>query len=219
MNLQAAIDAVRDESLERGTAELMTRRRVLASVERSPSRRLHVVVAAVIASMFGASAFAWYARTPEPAAAPEIVGEANAIAAVEPIAAPARVAVHVEVATIDTVEPTHIEPTVARVGMTDKAIAKSEPAPDPELALYATAHRLHFQDRNLLAAADAWDRYLAVAPAGKLAPEARFNRLVALVRLERWDDAARALATFDDAAYRPADIAKLRSLVEARRPR
>ena len=87
------------------------------------------------------------------------------------------------------------------------------------LALYATAHHLHFQKHDMASAIAAWDRYLAAAPAGKLAPEARYNRLVALVRLERWDDAARALDVISDATFRPADIAKLRALISSRQPR
>jgi hypothetical protein len=243
MSLQAAIDAVRDESVERGTAELMTRRRVLASIERSPSRRVHALVAAVIATMFGASAFAWYARAPE-RATPVVVQEMTSdVATAEPIASPERVAVRVEptadvepaaavepaarveaavVTPVETEPPPRPEPRLAVEPHPEPRLAvepQPSPQPDAELALYGTAHRLHFQQHDLVAAVDAWDRYLAAAPAGKLAPEARFNRLVALVRLQRWDDAAHALDAFDDPSFRPADLAKLRKLISSRRLR
>ncbi|HEY5950721.1 MAG TPA: hypothetical protein VIV40_34755, partial [Kofleriaceae bacterium] len=55
---------------------------------------------------------------------------------------------------------------------------------------------------------------LAAAPSGKLAPEALFNRLVALVRLSRWDEAQRALSSVDD-GFRAADLVKLRAIVSS----
>ena len=73
---------------------------------------------------------------------------------------------------------------------------------------------MHFVERDMARAVAAWDRYLAAMPAGQLAPEARFNRLVALVKLERWEDAARAIETVD-ASSRPADIERLRAVISA----
>lgn len=230
MNVQAAIAAVRAESVERGALERATRGRVLASIERSPRRRVHAVLAAVIASMFGASAFAWYARAPHHAAAvPVVASEPAAVTTTEPVVAGNRVvarepAVAIEPAVAEPELPVVAVPTVTRAAVTrDEPIDEPVPAPtaptiapepDAELALYASAHQLHFQTHDMTAALAAWDRYLAAAPSGKLAPEARFNRLVALVRLSRWDEAQRALSSVDD-GFRAADLVKLRAIVSS----
>ncbi len=224
MNLQDAIDAVREESLDNKGGSLRTRGRLLAAVERSPRRRVHAVVAAVIASMFGASAFAWYARDPAP------VPTQPAIVVSEPAVLPVETprAIERTVARIDPViEPEPVPaPAVSardvREPAIERAAAVPEPTvtqPDPELALYAAAHDLHFKQQNMAAALDAWNRYIDAAPNGRLVPEARFNRLVALVKLERWDDAARELATFDDPLFRPRDIERLRALIASHRQR
>ena len=256
MKLDAAIAAARAESLEHGAGSPGTRRRVLASIERSPRRRLHAVVAAVIASMFGASAFAWYARTPhtkpatpaaevapavathEPAArvgrsaTPAVVIEesppapAPIVAVPEPVqtpaakprpaiepAAPMSPAAQPAVATAVT---SPAEPAVATAVTSPAQPALAVPAHDAALDLYAAAHDLHFQQRDMAAAVAAWDRYLAAAPRGTLAPEARFNRVVALVRLARWDEAAQGLDAID-ATFRPTDVARLRDVIRTRR--
>jgi hypothetical protein len=219
MNLDAAIRAVRAESLDRSTGARVTRDRVLESVARSPRRRLHAVVAAVIASMFGASAFAWYVRTPAPPPprAAVLAPVDTPAAAIEPVAPRVRTTKAVELPVIEpVVEEPRIEPaprieSKPRLG----EAAPATPAPDAELALYATAHELHFRARDLSAAVDAWTRYIDAAPSGKLAPEARFNRLVALVRLQRWAEAKQALATID-ADFRPRDVERLRAIVDKR---
>lgn len=245
MNLHDAIGAVRAESLERTNRSGATRARVLESLERSPRRRLHAAVAAVIASLFGASAFAWYAQRPTapPAKAPVIALESTAVetAAREPstprevtvvrIEAPPPVEAstslgqaaevsHVPSPPAARAEVSHVpSPPAARVEVSPAAEVSHAAQPpaverDAELTLYAAAHRLHFVERDLARAVAAWDRYLAATPDGRLAPEARFNRLVALVKLERWDEAARAIETVD-ASSRPADVEKLRALIKA----
>jgi hypothetical protein len=249
MNIDAAISAARAESLERGTGHRTTRDRVLESCSRSPRRRLHAVVAAVIASMFGASAFAWYASAPQvpPPRAPVIAPAPTSVTASEPVATAERTVVRIEPVVVeqtdvaaDVVESAapakparpavapvdiarvDVEPTLApaeiRGPSQPEATGPSQPASpvrDAELELYATAHQLHFQRRDLPAAIVAWDQYLAATPHGRLAPEARFNRLVALVRLQRWDDAARALDTID-ASFRPRDVDRLRAVIRSR---
>lgn len=246
MNLHAAIEAARAESADDAAGPSATRRSVLAAIERSPRRRLHLVVAAVIASMFGASAFAYYARTPRPARpAPTVATAPSTMPApdtraigprVERIAAapppiappidppidppiappidpprvtPARVVPPRVTSATPAVEAREAEPATPVVG------AAPAPQRDPELAMYSEAHQLHFRDRNMAAAVDAWNRYLAAAPDGKLAPEARFNRVVALVKLERWSEAARALEELGDSTFRAAELARLRAVVSS----
>jgi hypothetical protein len=72
---------------------------------------------------------------------------------------------------------------------------------DAEESLYATAHRIHFVDHDPASALKAWDSYLATYPNGRFALEARYNRALTLVRLDRRDEARAALAPFADGTY------------------
>jgi hypothetical protein len=72
---------------------------------------------------------------------------------------------------------------------------------DPTLALYRAAHAAHFVDRDPARALVAWDAYLRAAPHGEFAPEARYNRALALVRLGRNQEAKSALEPFANGAY------------------
>jgi hypothetical protein len=92
------------------------------------------------------------------------------------------------------------EPQTARTAIPASAppIASSEPStPAPEsaeLGLFRRAQRLHLdRDPGALAA---WDAYLRVASDGVLAPEARYNRALCLVRLGRAGEAREALEPF-----------------------
>jgi hypothetical protein len=97
------------------------------------------------------------------------------------------------------------------------AAAAGEPAPDStepsaEERAYRRAHLAHFGGGPPAEALRLWDAYLAAYPRGALAPEARYNRAVCLVRLSRFDDAARALRSFADGAvggYRQYDAGVL----------
>jgi hypothetical protein len=93
-----------------------------------------------------------------------------------------------------------------------KAHAAPEPAPppkshsrravspaldvDPEHELYRAAHHAHFVAQDHAAALSAWDAYLAGAPTGRFAVEARYNRALCLLRLGSTDAARAALAPF-----------------------
>lgn len=97
-----------------------------------------------------------------------------------------------------------------------QAIAAPE-APDA-LALFREAQRLHFRDKAWRSALAAWDAYLREAPQGELAPEARWNRAICLVRLARNAEARRALAPFaqgQDGGYRQAEARALLEAVDA----
>jgi hypothetical protein len=62
------------------------------------------------------------------------------------------------------------------------------------IELFREADRLHrTRDPRALAA---WDTYLRAAPGGALAPEARYNRALCLVRLRKLADARVALQPF-----------------------
>jgi len=88
-------------------------------------------------------------------------------------------------------------------------------APDPHAELFAEAHRLHFIDRDPARALAAWDRYLAAAPDGRFAPEARYNRALALVRLGRHVEARTELAAFANGTYGNYRRDEAKSLLDA----
>jgi hypothetical protein len=79
-------------------------------------------------------------------------------------------------------------------------------------ALYSAAHHAHFASQDWGAALAGWDRYLAAAPRGAFAAEARYNRALCLVRLGRVGEARTALEPFAGGAfgeYRRAEASKL----------
>jgi hypothetical protein len=81
-----------------------------------------------------------------------------------------------------------------------------------EQALYVAAHGAHFVDRDPDAALRGWDAYLADYPDGRFALEARYNRSMCLVRLERRDEARTALGPFargDYGGYRQREAREL----------
>lgn len=90
-----------------------------------------------------------------------------------------------------------------------------EPAQSPEIeALYRTAHELHFRGGDAAKALAAWDAYLAAEPSGRFLVEAKYNRAIVLVKLERYDDARAALGPFargdvTPAGYRQAEAKAL----------
>lgn len=86
------------------------------------------------------------------------------------------------------------------------------PVPDTELRVYRVAHDLHFRGTNAARALAAWDAYLAEFPSGVLAPEARWNRALALIKLGRTADALAALEPFarsGEGAYRQREAIRL----------
>jgi hypothetical protein len=85
-------------------------------------------------------------------------------------------------------------------------------ARDPAFELYKDAHRAHFVERDDARALTAWNAYLRAAPGGSFAMEARYNRALCLVRLQRSAEARAALKPFAEGrygGYRQAEAAKL----------
>src|SRR5262249_54070504 len=72
---------------------------------------------------------------------------------------------------------------------------------DAELELYREAHRAHFGGHDSAAALAAWDAYLQKSPKGRFALEARYNRALCLVRLDRKAEARAALEPFARGAF------------------
>ncbi len=88
------------------------------------------------------------------------------------------------------------------------------PAPENPTALYARAHAAHFVDRDDVRALAAWDAYLAAAPDGQLAPEARYNRGIALMRLGELAQAREAFIPFAQGALGDYRQEEAQALVE-----
>ena len=89
--------------------------------------------------------------------------------------------------------------------------AQSAPAPTPD-ALFRIANRAQFSGRDPAAAVALWDQYLSAAPNGALAPEARYNRGIALTQLGRKGEARAALQPFargDYGTYRQSEAQQL----------
>lgn len=89
--------------------------------------------------------------------------------------------------------------------------AVQDATPDP-LQPFRAAQRLQFKEKNWAAALAAWDHYLRQTPHGALAPEARWNRAICLLRLERTAEARQALRPFAQGAeggYRQAQAQAL----------
>jgi hypothetical protein len=70
-----------------------------------------------------------------------------------------------------------------------------------EAEAYTRAHRLHFDGADPAAALAAWDDYLRHFPEGRFAPDARYNRAIALLKLRRYAEAREALQPFADGVY------------------
>jgi TolA-binding protein len=84
---------------------------------------------------------------------------------------------------------------------------------------YDNAHRLHFLVHDYAAALAAWDEYLNELPTPVLHVEAHYNRAICLLRLERYEDAKRALAPFAAGIYgkyRQRDAAALMRAIQAK---
>ena len=153
-----------------------------------------MVLAVIAAMLFGSTAFAYFEiRSPSPSPAP----------APAPAPAPTPTPIPIPTAT-PTATPTLIAtPPPRRV---------QRASPDAELAAYRVAHEAHFHGDDPAAALAAWDAYLAAYPGGNFAVDARYDRALALIKLQRYDDARRALAPFVAApagSYHQADAAKL----------
>lgn len=92
------------------------------------------------------------------------------------------------------------------------AAAPAPSPPDETLVLFRSAQALQFRDKAYAKALAGWEAYLRAAPGGALAPEARWNRAVCLLRLGRKPEARIALEPFAqgmEGGYRQAEAARL----------
>ncbi len=148
---------------------------------------------------------------PGPGLAPSVPASAAVVPApsVAPVAAPT-----VADEPPPAPAPVHaaLRPSSSSAGSVASAASTAAAARADEERLYADAHRAHFETREYPRALAAWDTYLAAYPAGRLAPEARYNRALCLVRLGRRSEAQIALEGFargDYGTYRRAESSRL----------
>jgi hypothetical protein len=123
-------------------------------------------------------------------------------------------------------KPVESKPVESKpVESTPRVTTASPPAETPkaqpsgELVAYRRAHELHFRGSDPKAALRAWDDYLAKYPNGALAPEARYDRALVLVKLSRWAEARAALAPFANAkvgSYRQKEAAEILAAIRDR---
>jgi hypothetical protein len=117
---------------------------------------------------------------------------------------------HEQPTPVPAVEPAPAPTAVAAAPPTPTATPAPESA---ELALFRRAQRLHLaRDPRALSA---WDDFLRVAGEGALAPEAKYNRALCLIRLGRAADAKRALTPFAGGEYGNYRRAEAKSLIDA----
>ena len=223
--LAGALVALREEQTGRDeTTAAETRRRVLLAATGQRRRKLLVLRVVVPLAAVVAIGTAWAAagrrlpweeraaQIPEPApstTAPDLRATAPLPAPQIPIPAPSPAALP--------------EADAGADAGVDHAFAAGAPASavrptgagDREDALYREAHEAHFVTRDAARALVAWERYLAVFPRGRLAPEARYNRALVLVRLGRTDEARVALTPFANAPTGSYRQAEARSLLDA----
>jgi TolA-binding protein len=75
------------------------------------------------------------------------------------------------------------------------------PLTEAEFQRYRLAHEAHFIKKDPEAALALWNDYLAHAPSGRLAVEARYNQALCLLKLGRTREAKHALAPFVSGTY------------------
>ena len=124
-----------------------------------------------------------------------------------------------EPARVEKLEPAPAPASAPRptpaVNRAPRATPRTTRPTDPELELYRSAHALHFSGADPRAALAAWDAYLARAPGGRFALEARYNRAICLARVGETSLAQRALEPFASGAYGAYRQESARTLLDA----
>jgi TolA-binding protein len=86
-------------------------------------------------------------------------------------------------------------PSGARAQTPEQGLAHPhDKAHASEFVVYERAHRSHFHQDHAAEALRLWEAYLEQFPSGRFLPEARFNRAVCLVRLDKLAQARETLA-------------------------
>lgn len=242
--LESAFDALREDASARDASqESATRARILAIASTQKRRRLTtlrlvlplaaVLAASTVWAASGGHLTHLYSMTSAlfKAKAPAHFEDARSTA-ISPTAVP--IPTPPPTATPDpgfAISPSELPsgPVLAprapsRERITSKAIASSAqsqtapPVIDDETRRYRAAHEAHFIAHDPTQALELWNAYLSRYPSGLYAPEAQYNRALSLLRLERREEARRALLPFahgDFAGYRQAEAKALLDRLDA----
>ncbi|HEX6276659.1 MAG TPA: hypothetical protein VFZ53_26635 [Polyangiaceae bacterium] len=219
--LDEAVGALREEGTSDDAAHRFTRARVMASLHQGTVKRrtrlafiLPIAATFLATSAWGVSsgrarvwvedirtAIGFSTSQKAPAQAPAKVAKRAAHA---PEAAPAPAAPPPPIAPVVEEPPAPVAEEAPKAAP-EAAVAQASAAPDAgldaELELYRSAHRAHFGGGDPAGALAAWDAYLKKAPKGRFALEARYNRALCLVRLDRKAEARAALEPFAKGSF------------------
>ncbi len=110
------------------------------------------------------------------------------------------------------------QPTRDEVEITEDDIAAAPVEIDTrDRESFQAAHALHFGGASPELALRAWDTYLSEFPEGRFVPEASWNRVICLLRLERREEARAVLERFARGAYGSVRREDAEQLLEATR--
>ncbi|MBN2193871.1 MAG: hypothetical protein JW751_13735 [Polyangiaceae bacterium] len=222
--LSQASRALRETTQDDDAAARFTRARVMASLHQARRRRgiRFAILIPLAAILVGSTAWgAASGRFPAVfrAVVGLVVGQPKLEPAEPPPAAPTRraagaptkapTALPIDSAEDEVeIEPgdTDGEPTVEEQAPAPPPAPSARRAPiDPEgsvaFAAYRRAHEAHFSAQDPAAALAAWNEYLRLAPGGRFALEASYNRALCLVRLGRGTEALAALGPFAEGRF------------------
>ncbi len=185
MTLEEATRALREDGAMDMARKRALRDRVLAAPRKRSLRAIRwaMPIAAVLAA-----ASVWASVTREHhVSAPVVTPIAPVVAPIVPVAP-----VIVTTANVIASAPAPVAPPVH--------VASTKPPPDDSerraLRAYREAERLQFDEKDYARALEAWDRYVPLAGKSPLLVDAKWQRALCLVRLERSDEAREALAPF-----------------------
>ena len=230
--LERGVRALRDSADGRAPQAEETLARVLRDLRRAPVRRpaptwsrawllaaallaistaaaarsggLERVFRALVGESSDSTPLAHTAPRPAPAVPSAVVAPAPTSAeeapAIEPTTLAPAPAPAPAPATVRTPRPTAVATAPAPA---PAASAPSIPSAPSDDQAFANAHALHFHGSDPARALAAWDDYLHDFPAGRFAPEARYNRAIDLLKLGRAAEAKDALQPFASGAYGP----------------
>lgn len=239
--LESAFDALREDASARDASqESATRARILAIASTQKRRRLTTLRLVLPLAAVLAASTVWAAsgrhlmhlysmtsalfETKAPAGS-EDRGARSIV--ISPPAIPIPISPTATPNPVLSISPSALpsaRSTPSRERIASRAAASSAqsstlpPVIDDETRRYHVAHQAHFVAHDPTQALELWSAYLSRYPSGLYAPEARYNRALTLLRLERREEARRALLPFahgDFAGYRQAEAKALVDRLDA----
>lgn len=214
MKLDDHLDALRELDDVAADASA-TRLRVRRTLEEGHFLRRHVGLVAMFAVLLVAST-TWALATGK---IPLFVTKPAPLVTPTPSPAPAPV-IETPARVVVEPPPVIVEQPVIKKPVPVKPRESRESRESVMSPRYQKAHDLYFHDKSYDAALAAWDEYLAAEPNDRFVTEARYNRALTLVRLDRLAEAKAALEPFAAGSvldgYRQAEAAKLIEKIDLR---